>query len=242
MQESSSNKKDIYVFWHVATMGNWEEVVEEQADVLERSGLAKIAKIFVCKVGPASWTPRRGMHLALDQPTLDRFEFPTLKLLYDESQNKDFYCLYMHTKGVSKTVEHWDANAKFYREKLHLKRIEDLWKNEKEWRQYMQHFLVKKHQQCIAALDEYDIGGVSWSNHPRPHFRGNFWWARSDYIRKLSDPYKMWCMLDELGMNRAGSEFWIGTGGPTAKCFFSTDHNLYSWGLSKQHYIKTWLS
>ena len=47
--------------------------------------------------------------------------------------------------------------------------------------------------QCIEALDEgYDICGMRLSPLPNPHYSGNFWWARCDYVNKLVHPASMY--------------------------------------------------
>jgi hypothetical protein len=229
--------RPIYVFWHVATMGNWREVVEEQANLLTSSGLASIAKIHVCKVGPESWTIPQGMHLALDYPFLDYYEFPTLKLIHEYSQNTNFDCLYFHTKGVSKTPEHWEKHKDHYLGKLRLNNYEELCKHEREWRHYMQYFLIGKHKKALEALKLNDLVGVSWRPEPIPHFSGNFWWARSDYLMRLSDPYRLWWITDNLGTHRAGAEFWVASETPRIRALFNAHQNLYTWGIPKYSYM-----
>ena len=40
-------------------------------------------------------------------------------------------------------------------------------------------------EDCLAALRNHDLVGVHWRDKPFPHFSGNFWWARNEYLRRL---------------------------------------------------------
>jgi hypothetical protein len=121
-------------------------------------------------------------------------ETRTLKWVSDYSlNNPGDYILYFHTKNV--------ANQSPATE---------------DWRRYMEYFVVENWKDCIAKLEEgYDCCGVMWNTDTPigmyPHFSGNFWWAKTDYINTLNHHY--------LEMEwRYYREFWIGSN-PNVKAF-----------------------
>jgi hypothetical protein len=95
------------------------------------------------------------------------FELPTLRLIQEVSLNSpNTKILYMHTKGIS------------YVGILGYEVILD-------WINYMLHFLCTKSEDCLKLLDTYDAAGCNFSEAPKPHFSGNFWWANSSHLKKL---------------------------------------------------------
>lgn len=112
------------------------------------------------------------------------YEFPTLNLIHTFSKfHQNTNVLYLHTKGAS------------YKEEYDYIR---------DWRNFMMHFLVEKSEFCLDCLNFYDTVGSNYLDNPRPHYSGNFWWAKSNYIRTLP-PLK----LDDNKENRHDCEFWI---------------------------------
>jgi hypothetical protein len=56
---------------------------------------------------------------------------------------------------------------------------------------FFRHFLdcYVLNPECIAALEEgFDVCGLRISPVPNPHYSGNYWWARCDYVNKLVHP------------------------------------------------------
>ena len=78
---------------------------------------------------------------------------------------------------------------------------------------------LEKWQWCENALNTHDIAGGDYVMDPLPHFRGNFWWARSNHIRQLPDPLdkSVWYNFQQKTVNqtiksfpvRMYDEFWI---------------------------------
>ena len=65
------------------------------------------------------------------------------------------------------------------------------------------------------------------------HYSGNFWWARSFYVKGLGK--------DKLtGSNRWDGEFWIGTNGNRDKMFnaYETDLDHYENEITVSTYVK----
>ena len=115
----------------------------------------------------------------------NQYEIPTLKLInYFSNQNSDIKLLYLHSKGVSYNKDNINYSASM------------------NWNKYMLYFLVKKYKRCIELLDSFDTVGCNYRNnneHPK-HYSGNFWWANTNYIKKLS--------ISQL-QSKYDGEFWI---------------------------------
>jgi hypothetical protein len=113
------------------------------------------------------------------------FENCTLKQLYSFSKlNPDYKILYLHTKGVSH-----DKTHKFYKGII-------------SWINYMLYCLVDNYESCINILQDVDVIGCNYriKGENPIHFSGNYWWATSNYINKLSI----------VGLNtKYDAEFWL---------------------------------
>ena len=92
--------------------------------------------------------------------------------------------LYMHTKGIT----HIDPTLR---------------KNIDAWVRYLDLYTISKWEECVNALDTNDVAGGLYADNPMKHFSGNFWWANSDYIKKLPKLNKVNILPLERG------EFWI---------------------------------
>ena len=90
------------------------------------------------------------------------FEVPTINKLHSFSlNNKGFNILYLHTKGV--TNQSIEVN---------------------DWIDMMLYFLIN--QNALDKLKNVDTVGCNYINDGfPPHWSGNFWWAKSNYIAKL---------------------------------------------------------
>jgi hypothetical protein len=189
----------IYGFHHVALMVNWQEVIEEQAALLSRSGLGEktnfcYATILGTEGGPdpADLWGERTNFMVYRMPDILKFEFPTLQRMWLLAQEEEFYCYYIHTKGVRL------GNPPPIR----------------DWRHMMEYFVIERWQDAVAKLDEgYDCvgcepGRMPWEE-PRNyfHYGGNFWWATSEHIRRLPP-------IENLNPHhREEAEAWIGMAG-----------------------------
>ncbi len=97
------------------------------------------------------------------------WEQVTLNKLLDFCQTDDGAVLYAHTKGSWSQTE--------------LARV---------WRVSMTHDVVTRWRECVHGLEKVQAAGPFWLKSWEPEhvdhesfFAGNFWWARSDYIRTL---------------------------------------------------------
>lgn len=108
------------------------------------------------------------------------FEYPGLHELWTDSKTDNFFGLYLHCKGSSKT-ENLDIINSF------------------AWMYYMLIGLVDNIDLCISNLNKgADLVGSMWYRH----FKGNFFWFNSTYVKKLFDPN----ILKSRG--RFAAEYW----------------------------------
>ena len=111
------------------------------------------------------------------------FEKPTINLVRTFCEHHDnCEILYLHTKGIL----HY--NNPFYQHII-------------DWKNMMFYFLVEKYANCFDLLKNYDAIGCNYLIKPFRHFSGNFWWANSNYIKKLN-------FLPER-CDRYEDEWWI---------------------------------
>jgi hypothetical protein len=190
----NSPRPAIHGFVHIATTGRWRAIANELFKTLMESGLyERSSRIFVGVVGPEAEEyipPGEKTEVVYRSINLDAFEFPTLRELRRFCQTSDGFVYYVHGKGVSRNSPQVD-----------------------DWRQYMLHFVVTRHQDCADSLAAgADICGVNWFDKPWPHFSGNFWWARTQYVRQLPDPADLAVVIaNPTHSQRHRCERWIGS-------------------------------
>jgi hypothetical protein len=109
------------------------------------------------------------------------FEIPTINLLHTFSNfHSNANILYLHTKGNGYDI---------------------LTKNIEDWIDLMLHFVVNKYNDCIEFLKDFDTVGCNFTETPFKHYSGNFWWAKSNYINRLSKI--------PLNYLKHDAEFWL---------------------------------
>ena len=159
----------------------WREVNCELVSAINASGLYDASTscnmVFVGR-GETRYLTGRGM------PKWDthefagevwEYEYPTLRLAYKQSlADPCSKILYMHTKGVSSPY----AGGTAYEGR----------RFRGYWRQVMTYHVVNRWRECVGLLDEYDAVGPFQVPPPRPHFGGNFWWARGEHLARLGEP------------------------------------------------------
>lgn len=74
----------------------------------------------------------------------------------------DFFIYYFHTKGLTKKENYYH-----------------------EWRNILDLFTLTRWQLSKKLLDDYDCVGIWLRRYPKIHFGGNFWWSKSEHVRKL---------------------------------------------------------
>lgn len=112
--------------------------------------------------------------------TASHYEFPAIRKFWQDSNQSEFYGLYLHCKGASKTDE-----------------LE--FENGLRWASLMMYGVIDNSDTCLSHLEEgCDLVGSMW----HWHFKGNFYWFNSTYVKQIVDPY-----LFDLDY-RNNCEFW----------------------------------
>jgi ADP-heptose:LPS heptosyltransferase len=222
----------IKVFYHVAELPGWNNMMTDQLTTLYESGLLEAAdQVHICVNGdmknfdPAKSVTKQFKNIQWHQVNKDAKlnEYPTLDFLkkHCDDSNEEFYICYMHMKGLSRPTD----------------------SNTRDWRKYLEFWGIERWKTNVSALDEdVDAVGTNWFDKhevvldPRgnkvtvfPHFSANFWWARASYIRSLKPlvhPDNI--VIGEFGElqqqpyseanMRYDNEAWIGSGKPRIHC------------------------
>ena len=145
--------------------------------------------------------------LLLNGATSGRYigEHPTLRQLWEDSLSDSFYIFYFHNKGSTAFPNMFKNGADIQQ-----------FKNYHYWRKYLEWGCIEKWKDCVISLETCDASGVGFNNTPLPHFSGNFWWSKSEYIRKLDNIYDS-AWWNNIGQyTRAGGGVW----GPRMICEF----------------------
>lgn len=204
-------------YLHIPELPGFQPVFAEMIDRMYRSQLIDaVDEVIFCVNGVLANVEIAYLPLL---PVSDKFrvahvngdaskwEYPTINLIKQEadaSESIDFVG-YAHLKGLS--------------------RPDDL--NAVDWRHYLTYWTVDRWEENIEKLNEgYEAVGVNWMDYPWPHFSGNFWWASTNYIRRLPhlvDPTKITMGVDstylpnvklDSGNFRFEHEAWIGSATP----------------------------
>lgn len=153
-------------------------------------------------------------------------ETVTLQKIWEDCHNSSepIKVLYFHAKGVTSLKRHLDKNDKDFGYNVLV--------NYYYWRKFLDWALIENSQACIDILDngDYDIVGVNYTNWPSPHFSGNYWLAKSEYIKKLSQPmnsdwwpnYRIENNFPGFFSDRIKDEMWALSGKPKHYSFY--DH------------------
>jgi len=216
----------IKVFYHVLMIKEWEKIVREQLATLVKSGLYdECESVLIGALGASIdkleeiIEPYEKIDIVRFSYQENKFEFFTLQIAWYLAQRENFYAVYIHTKGVS-FPKHEGG---------------------KYWRDYMMHYNVLKWKECRKQLQKgYETCGVKLlDGNTRPaykvHYSGNFWWAKSSYLKRLPDP----CSLDTK--DRYQAEFWIGMSDPRAAtlCQDFVDYNTKGSFYKGTNYVHT---
>lgn len=213
----------IAVVYHVYLVGDWVKQVSEQMDRIINSKLYDNATQIWVTVNKSN-VPKTEIEkffekykkVSLEIYEHNSYEYPGIKKVREIGINNDAKILYFHTKGISN-------NWKTYQSKeLSDEKIENVY----YWRQCMEYFLIDKWEECVKLLDEFDNVGVSCNGG---WFWGNFWWSKSEQIKKTS----------EVGIwGRWDYEAWLNKSTPNAKNyeFYHMGFNPFLTKLSEEFY------
>lgn len=176
----------IQIYFHIFANYNpiCHSILQEQIECILNSPIYdKISRINLCVSGSDNYNFNSILTYLRNLPdkffirksefgdnTYERYTLLTMKEDLQNFSGNDDCILYIHTKGITRHVKH-------------LEPIRD-------WRRCMMYFLLNKGEQCLEYLKDYDTVGIF--KHPtydKPHYSGNFWWARGSYLKKLFDNF-----------------------------------------------------
>jgi hypothetical protein len=195
-------------FYHAALLPGWEPIVEEQMALCSHVGLGwenAILHAFVLAEEKSHVT--KFLEIATDHKVTvhvlgasGRFEIgegATLNFVCEHArQYPEGSVLYFHTKGASAPQ----------------------CQHKRQWRRAMMRHVVAEWEHNLAKLAVDDLVGCAWQTDPHfPHFCGNFWMARNDWLASLPHP-------DEYRWSRPDFQ-WAGT--------------QHSW--QRRIYVETWV-
>jgi hypothetical protein len=193
------------IFIHTAVIGRYQERLLQYLNLIITSKLYdNLENIFICYVGEDQLTldledTDDKIKFVKVSNNLQDFELPTQQYMYKFcSNNPNYNILYLHTKGITGEINEC---------------IED-------WVAYMTHFCVNKWKDCIEKIQNYATVGVDLRDFPTLHYSGNFWWATSNHIVSLPEPYDFSNIQkypNPINSPRHNQEFWICYDKNTAK-------------------------
>jgi hypothetical protein len=203
-----------YHFYIPDTPSHWELLLYEQLDCIEGSGLQHHSEVEICvssnqenykklQENIKSYSFLKSFWFDTDiEKNKSHYEGTTLLKLYDECGSYDNVG-YIHSKGMT-----------------------SLSKQVNRWRKVLEYGVIEKWEDNINALNKgYDVSGICWDLIGN-HYSGNFWWAKSSYIKTLPRPtMKKWSKqivpIDAHWSSRFRYEGWIGLENPKV-------NNLYN--------------
>jgi len=182
-----------YIYFHVCAIGSYERILHLMMGQVVASGILLEVEEMRCFVTGNETEKACEILLAYDADVViykgdavKQYERFTLHALLEDCRawkEEDVAVLYMHSKGVSH-----DLN-------VHGHGIRD-------WIITMLHGLLDYREVCWQEMKRgVDVLGSYFSKEgDRPHFSGNFWWARSSHIRDR---------LTTIGPDYYDPEYWI---------------------------------
>lgn len=201
-----TNTTPIYIFMHLCNYGNnWKSIISNQIMQIIKSGLyAQCEKIFYgcscnnCEEELENFLKKYKKINKLPRQETYVYENTTINKVieFSKQQHKNVHILYLHSKGVLGTSNHQNY-----------------------WRDYMMNYNVNMWKVCVNLLNNnYNTVGVNLLYNP--HYSGNFWWGRSDYIKKLDyidknnirnrmmAEYKILSKIEKNKHINLSNEFW----------------------------------
>ena len=175
-------------FYHLYQAGNWVEAVTEHTKALVDSGLAdELSEVRIGLVGTDALAPAtvfldHGIQPVFVACAPFQWEQLTINKIREHVIRSDDYVLYAHTKGSANESELNTA-----------------------WRRSMTYYMVMCWREAVEHLSDVETVGCHWIEEGN-HWGGNFWWARSQYLRTLPKP---------SDLSRFFAESWMSANPPS---------------------------
>lgn len=191
-----------FVVYHCFLVKNWKSLVLEQLSRINNSGLlAKVDKLY-CVVVDLHNNRDEFIEATKFFPNIEyefynqnAYELYAITKVWELGQQHDCKILYLHTKGVYNDYVKVDKNEVC---DLKVSSIRD-------WRLMLEHFCIDKWEENLNRLELVDMVGCSCNSN---WWWGNFWWARSSYLKTLEKP---------ANSTRWGYEAWVNERGLASK-------------------------
>ena len=157
---------------HMCQRGDWKRSLNMVLTEVETSGLLAASEtidLVILADGAPDIVNVNPKITCIYAGHPDHYERPTLLHLRDLAlvDTEDVAYWYMHTKGI----RHWGRPGE---------------ENVEDWIRMMLYWNTTRWKKAVAMLDRgYDTYGCNLRTNPRPHYSGNFWWARSSHLRTL---------------------------------------------------------
>lgn len=201
MDDKKGIKMTNYIFYHIFLCDRVNEIITEQLNRLIKSEILDSSDLFICITDiynnqfPISEVNMELMKKYSIEITIEHqnmYELSTLNKLYNHAKIHDGNYLYFHTKGATRINDN-DVKNQYG---------DYSYKNVENWRHIMEHFNIDQWKVCVDSLKEFDTVGCNYnSTWGQPHYSGNFWWATSEFIKKLPNPM--------MFFDRMQGEMWI---------------------------------
>tara|TARA_Y100000389_G_scaffold199835_1_gene239014 strand:- start:3977 stop:4675 length:699 start_codon:yes stop_codon:yes gene_type:complete len=167
----------VYIYFHICAINNWVDIVRNIFTKFKEYGVYdKVDEVRVFLLGKKQYTGSaifsidkkiKIINVCNYAMVYERF---TLESLKKDSMRENFKVFYLHSKGVSLKNQGKEAKESI-----------------RNWTNKMLDLSLKKMDNVLNKLDEYDTLGCNFKDTEvfGAHFSGNFWWSKSQYIRKL---------------------------------------------------------
>ena len=208
----------IHIYYHIYAIDGVESIIDEQLNLIK----THFDFPYILNVG---------ISIADDNISIDYIinkfekirdvrskgnEFVTLDLIEKDKEKfgDSDYILYIHTKGASKQDN----------------------QNVISWRHLMNYFNIEKVKNVFKLFEktEFNTYGVHYiALNNKSHYSGNFWWAKSSYLKTLN--------MSGIGKgNRFNAEVHFVQNGVNWKPYSAFDPilNLYVTEIKREEYAK----
>lgn len=197
----------IAVFYLIGQFREWwsDEFYTKQINLLYETGLYEHIEFIDIHISggkqPLPFIPDKIRNISYHSTPKEE-ENETYKSIWEfANKNPGYKILFYHSHGIT----HFSG---------------ELVTNKINWKNYMEDCTIKCWEECSELLNFYDCVGADYRNYSSyevrtmviraPHYPGMFWWANSNYIRKLDTSF----MDQDVPWKRYLAELFIGSGSP----------------------------
>jgi len=234
----NSNIRPIYVYYHIfCGKGEWKTIVEEQIYIIKKSNLYKIVnKFFITIIGSnydkeyvLNKFNKSNVEIVYFSQDGSCYEFPCLQKMKEMSKHKEFYALYIHTKGSSYSIDRFKGDTEKFNSYV---------ENVSAWRNLMNYYNIEKWDMALSSLiaGYSTYGCLLMEGHldVKSHYSGNFWWTTSENCQNSKELAK-----NEL-TDRWNAEQWIINEHTKPYCAFYSHVLFYAFKIKSSTWLKPW--